>query len=56
MYRNKVWYTLHPEHFYNEILSWVIEIWMENHLINDNNNKIVHHNVQCSLQGVANEW
>ena len=37
---NKVWCILHLT-FRNEILSWMIENWMKNHLVSDDNHNIV---------------
>ena len=37
---NKFWFILHPQ-FYNEILSWMIEIKVGNHLVSDKNCNIV---------------
>ena len=30
---NKVGYVMHPNIFGNEIMSWMIKIWMENHFV-----------------------
>ena len=35
------WYILHPNIYVLEKLAWVIEIWMENHLVSNNNYNIV---------------
>ena len=38
----------------DEILSWMIEIWMKNHLVSDNNCNIVKIKSLKYLQGMAN--
>jgi hypothetical protein len=37
----QLWYILHPRIFINKTLWWMIEIWMQNHLVIDDNCYII---------------
>ena len=39
----------------DEMLSWMIEIWMKNHLVSDKNCNIVVYNPPQNLQGMTND-
>ena len=38
---------LHPNIFVIRYLSWMIEVWMKNHLVSDKNHSIA--NLQCPM-------
>ena len=40
-YRNRGWYIMHPHVYVMNNMYWMIEIWMENQLVSDNNCNMV---------------